>query len=144
MIDNYITLDENLGKGAYSKVQLIEKDNKKYVLKKIFIKNFSKKEIDKAKLEVEILKQFNNEYITKYYDSNIENDEYLNILMEYGGKSNLDTFIKDYKDKKDPIDEKILKKIILQICLGLKEIHKANIIHRDLKPKIYLLMNLII
>ena len=135
MIDNYIILEENFGKGANSKVQLIEKDNKKYILKKIFIKNFSKKEIDKAKQEVEILKKFNNEYITKYYDSSIENDEYLNILMEYGGKSNLNTFIKDYKDKNESIDEKILKKIILQICLGLKEIHKANIIHRDLKPE---------
>ena len=134
MIDNYIILDENLGKGSHSKVQLIEKDNKKYVLKKIFIKDFRQKEIDKAKLEIEILKKFNNEYITKYYDSCIENDEYLNILMEYGGKSDLDTLIKDYKDKNEPIDEKIIKKIILEICLGLKEIHKANIIHRDLKP----------
>ena len=134
MIDKYIILDENLGKGSHSKVQLIEKDNKKYVLKKIFIKDFSKKEIEKAKIEIEILKKFNNEYITKYYDSCIENDEYLNILMEYGGNSDLDTLIKDYKDKNEPIDEKIIKKIILEICLGLKEIHKANIIHRDLKP----------
>ena len=51
-------------------------------LKKIFIKNFKKEEIDKAKQEIDIVKKFNNENITKYYDSNIENDEYLNILME--------------------------------------------------------------
>ena len=67
-------------------------------LKKIFIKNFKKEEIDKAKQEIDILKKFNNEYITKYYDSNIENDEYLNILI---GKYNLNTFINEYKNKND-------------------------------------------
>ena len=117
MIDNYIILDENLGKGSHSKVQLIEKDNKKYVLKKIFIKDFNKKEIEKAKIEIEILKKFNNEYITKYYDSCIENYEYLNILMEYGGKSDLETLIKNNKDKNTPIDEKIIKKIIFIIFI---------------------------
>ena len=68
-----IKFDENLGEGPYSKVQLIEKDN--YVLKKILSINFNKEEIDKAKQEIDILKKFNNEYITKYYDSNIENDD---------------------------------------------------------------------
>jgi len=137
MIANYNILEENLGKGSYSKVQLIEKDNKEYALKKIFIKNFEKDDIKKAEQEVEILKKFNSEYITKYYDSNFEKDEYLNILMEYGGKSNLGTFIQDFKEKKinEFIDEKIIKKVVLQICLGLKEIHKANIIHRDIKPE---------
>jgi serine/threonine protein kinase len=54
--------------------------------------------------------------------------------MEYGGDSDLKKFIKKFKDKHQLIDEPIIKKIILQICNGLKEIHKANIIHRDLKP----------
>ena len=28
----------------------------------------------------------------------------------------------------------LIKKIVTQICIGLKEIHKNNIIHRDLTP----------
>ena len=96
-----IKFDGNLGEGPYSKEQLIEKDN--YVLKKIFIKNFNKKEIDKAKQEIDIFKKFNNEHTTKYYDSNIENDEYLNILMEYDEKYNLNTNINEYKNKNDSL-----------------------------------------
>ena len=44
--------------------------------------------------------------------------------MEYGGESDLNKFIKQYKDKDTFIDEKIIANIIIQICLGLKEIHK--------------------
>ncbi len=40
--------------------------------------------------------------------------------MEYGVKYNLNTFIKEYKNKNVPIDEKIIKRIIKQICLGIK------------------------
>ena len=32
------------------------------------------------------------------------------------------------------IDEKLIKDIIIQISLGLKEIHKNKLIHRDLTP----------
>ena len=55
--------------------------------------------------------------------------------MEYGGDSNLKKFIKQFKDKNELIDEKIIVNIIFQICFGLKEIHEHNIIHRDLKPE---------
>ena len=51
--------------------------------------------------------------------------------MEYGGDMNLDIFI---KNQNKGIEEDIIKKIVLQICNGLKEIHNANIIHRDLIP----------
>ena len=43
------------------------------------------------------------------------------------------------KKKKQKIKENEIIKISLDICEGLKEIHKRNIIHRDLKPEnIYL------
>jgi serine/threonine protein kinase len=71
-----------------------------------------------------------NDNIIEYHDYYKENG-YLNIIMEYGGDKNLDEFI---KDQKCGIDEDIIKKIVLQICNGLKKIHKANVIHRDLTP----------
>ena len=55
--------------------------------------------------------------------------------MEYAGDSNLKSYIKSFKDKNQLIEENIIEKIIRQICLGLKKIHKNKIIHRDLKPE---------
>ena len=84
--------------------------------------------------EINILKSLanndKNDNIIEYYGYYKENG-YLNIIMEYGGDKNLDEFI---KDQKCGIDEDIIKKIVLQICNGLKKIHKANVIHRDLTP----------
>ena len=54
--------------------------------------------------------------------------------MEYC-ENNLKRFINDYKTNKEFIDETILYNIILELCLGIKEIHKHNLIHRDLKPE---------
>ena len=122
---------KEIGKGAFSKVYLMEKDNKYYALKKIPINLLEKEEIDKYKEEINILSSFDNEYIIKYYDSKIDNN-YINIYMEYGGDKNLKQFIESRENRL--IEEEKIVNIILQICLGLKEIHRKKIIHRDLTP----------
>ena len=123
-----------MGHGAFGTVYKLEKDNKYYAYKKILITNLSKEEIDNYLKEAKILSQFNNEYIIKYYYSFIEKD-YFNILMEYGGDQNLKQFIQNRKQEGKSIEENIIKNIINQICLGLKEIHKKKLIHRDLTPE---------
>ena len=124
-----------LDKTAFLDVILVKKDDKYYTLKKINIKGLNEVEIENYNNEIKILKRFHNENIIKFYDSFKDND-YLYILMEYGGESNLRRFIeKHIKDDNKLIDEKIIIDIILQICYGIKEIHNNNIIHRDIKPE---------
>ena len=125
---------KELGKGGYGIVYKLEKDNKFYAYKKILINNLTKEEIDNYNEEAKILSSFDNDYIVKYYYSFFEK-EYFNILMEYGGDKNLKQFIQITKGKKQLIKEPVIKDIIKQICLGLKEIHKAKLIHRDLTPE---------
>ena len=121
-----------IGSGGFGDVFLVEKENKYYALKKLkFI--LTKAEKDKYDKLLNTLFKINNEYIIKYYHSFVENN-YFNVVMEYGDNTNLKQFIQKYKIKSIYIDEKIIEKIIIQICLGLKEIHKNNIIHRDLTP----------
>ena len=133
MSDNYKVIKE-IGKGGFSQVFLVKRMKYYYAMKKINISNLNKEEIEKAENEIKILSKFNSDYIVKYYDSYKE-DNYLVIIMEFVGEMNLKDFIKQQKDKNELIEEKIIQKIIIQICLGLKEIHKAKIIHRDLTPE---------
>ena len=125
---------KKLGEGAFGSVELIEKDHKYYALKSISLDKFNKNDVDQYQKEAKILSILDSKYIVKYYDSYIKKNKYY-ILMEYGGSSNLKKYIKQFKEKHQLIDEKIIENIIIKICLGLKEIHKHKIIHRDLKPE---------
>ena len=125
---------EKIGKGTFGNVYKLEKNNKFYALKKISIKDLDQEEIDKIKQEAKILSDLDNENIIKYYGCK-EEDDYFNIVMEYGGKSNLYNFIQSYRQKNENIEEYKIKDIILQICIAIKVIHENKIIHRDLKPE---------
>ena len=125
---------KELGQGTLGKVYLVQKDNKYYALKKIYIKDINKIDDDSFLNEIKNLSKFNFKYIVKFYEFYIKSDN-LNVVMEYAGDLNLQKFIKKYKNNGELIKEKVIIRIINQICLGLKEIHKNNIIHRDLTPK---------
>ena len=121
---------ELIGAGGCGMAFKAEKDNKYYVLKMIAKKDM----IESYKKNQNLLNklfEIKSEYIVKYYESFVENGIPY-IIMEYGG----DTDLKKYIENQPPllIEEKIIKDIVLQICLGLKEIHKNNLIHRDLTP----------
>jgi surface protein len=133
-MDKNFEIIRELGKGAFGSVYLIKINNKYYALKKIRVREMKKEERDKCIEEANILSSLNSEYIVKFYNSYIEKDNF-NIIMEYAGDVNLKTFIKKHKYINKLIDENLIKNIIIQICLGLKEIHSANIIHRDLTPE---------
>ena len=127
---------KKIGEGGFGKVyQVLNKSNKKnYALKEFSIKGETKDTIQKIKKEAEILSKFNHKNIVKYYDS-FENKNKFYILMELCSGKNIDDFIKEYKEKCELIEEKILYNIIKQICEGIKEMHNKKIIHRDLKPE---------
>ena len=130
---NGYKVKKELGKGGFGKVILVEKENIYYAIKKISIKHLKKEEKNMYKNEIKILSKLESEFIIKYYNFK-EDKDYLNIIMEFGGDDNLKTFIQKHKFQNKYIEENIIKKIIIQICLGLKEIHENKIIHRDLTP----------
>ena len=121
-------IKERIGKGGCGAVYLAQKENKNYALKKI--NDLTKDEIEYYQKILKALYKIRSEYVIKYYESFAEN-ECLYIVMEYGGNTDLKKYI---NEQEHLIEEKIIKDIIIQICLGLKEIHKNKLIHRDLTP----------
>ena len=89
--------------------------------------------MDEYKKIINKLSKLNNENIIKYYNILSERDTF-SIIMEYAGDYNLKQFIAYYKQKSQLINQNLIHDIIIQICLGLKEIHENFIIHRDLTP----------
>ena len=122
-----------LGKGGSGKVQKLQKDKNYYALKTINIEKLEEKNINYCKEEIETLKSFDSKYITKFYDSQKEEKNF-KILMEYGGDTNLKTFIERHREKHELIEEKEITNILIQICEGVKVIHNSKIIHKDLTP----------
>ena len=134
-ISQYI-LKERIGIGSYGMVfKAQRKDDKKtfFVIKQIpFYTNENKENIEEAKNEAKILKQLNCKYIVKYYDSFEENNT-LNIVMEYCQNGDLSTFINENKTKNILLSENQIWKFFIEMSLGLAYIHYRKILHRDLK-----------
>ena len=140
-IEQRYKIIKDLGEGGIGKViQLKDDKNNSYALKMIKIVDLNEEEKKERKENwknetkiLEHLKRFNNKHIIKLIEANDLEEDYLRILMEYGGDCNLKKFIKE----KNGIlmDEKVITNIIEQICDGLKGMHKYRVIHRDLTPE---------
>ena len=83
-------------------------------------------------MESKILKSIQSKYVVKYYES-FEEDNKLNIVMEFCECGDLNEFIEMKKKSKHLLKEDIIWKFFIKITLGLADIHKLKILHRDLK-----------
>ena len=107
-------------------------DNRHYIIQKINTKDITKEELDIIKNESKLLSNLDNKYLVKYYES-FNSEDSFNIVMKYCKSLSLRKFMQNQNGKL--FDKNIVYNFILDICLGLKEIHSNNIIHRDLKPE---------
>ena len=133
MIKDYI-IQERLGIGAYGIVYKVLKktNNNIYVIKQVPLFGLSQKQINDVKLEAKILSSVKSIYIVRYYDS-FEENNYLNIVMEYCDNGDLSQFIDKKKESKELLKENLIWTIFLKITIGLATLHKSKILHRDLK-----------
>jgi tRNA A-37 threonylcarbamoyl transferase component Bud32/photosystem II stability/assembly factor-like uncharacterized protein len=78
--------------------------------------------------EGQLLSSFNHPNIVKVFETGETDDKFF-IAMEFleGGT------LKELLQKNYPLNKLLIKKIMIQICAGLTEIHSQKVVHRDLK-----------
>lgn len=128
-----------LGEGSYGKIYKVrEKHGEKRTL--------VIKEIDCSALrndyealgEINVMARMDSPFIVKYYDSFIQNNNKVNIVMEYCEHGDLHRLLRKRRDPVDESKHKYLSEnrvwsLFIQICIGLQHMHGHNILHRDLK-----------
>lgn len=88
--------------------------------------------------EIEVMARLESPYIVKYFDSFVQLEKKVNIVMEYCEHGDLHKLLKKRKDPTDESKHKYLNEnkvwnFFIQICLGLNYMHSNKILHRDLK-----------
>ncbi len=130
-IISHYKIKKLIGEGGMGKVyEAVDINTKRVVALKILNPQLLKDPENRRRFSVEgqILSGFDHKNIVKVFDVG-ENSGRAFIAMEYliGGT------LKEFIDNNYPCEIELIKKIALQICNSLKEIHSKNIIHRDIK-----------
>ncbi|KAG1683872.1 Serine/threonine-protein kinase Nek4 [Nymphon striatum] len=124
-----------VGKGSYGEVWSArsKKDRKKYVIKKMSLKNISKRENKAAQLEVKLLASLHHPNIVSYKESFTDPGSSIFIVMGFceGG----DMYHLIHARQGVPIGENLVIEWFIQISMALQYIHERNILHRDLKTQ---------
>ena len=139
ILSNYTNIrdlkESNFGKTYIASSK--ENKEKLYVIKQLKLQNQQSIDLNKLNKGYENISIINHKNILKYYYL-IEEDKKkkkYDIVMEYCENSDLREFINFHKKYNKKINQNIIYLIILDICLGLKEIQARNLVHQDLQPK---------
>mmetsp|Transcript_12369 Transcript_12369/g.18759 ORF Transcript_12369/g.18759 Transcript_12369/m.18759 type:complete len:905 (+) Transcript_12369:100-2814(+) len=131
-VGNYILISK-LGSGSYAHVYkaIHNKTNVEYAIKVI-----SREKIESIKLqenlnsEITIMRDYNHMNIIHLYECFTSN-RHIYLVLEYCGGGDLQRYIRSYSR----LEERVVRRFLVQLAQGLKFLHQMNIIHRDIKPQ---------
>ena len=129
-------IERQLGKGSFSSVYLVTRiaDQKIYALKSVTMDKLTKKEQQNSVNEVRILASVSHPNVIGYREAFWDdNNQTLNIVMEYADDGDLQTKIHQMKKNNGIFEEETVWSYAIQMIEGLKALHDKKIMHRDLK-----------
>lgn len=125
------TLVEFLGEGSFGKVYRCQKKNNDYAIKQIDETKIS------AQMEQDFNFRLNSKFLVRYIETfYVPAFGVYYVVMELWQKGDLKGLIQKFKDLGDCIiNPSRLRKIVVQLALGLHELHHYKIFHRNLRPE---------
>jgi NIMA (never in mitosis gene a)-related kinase len=112
-----------------------ESDGSLAVIKKIDIQKLSDEEKRETIKEAKILEVLNHPNIIRFKEVYKTKKGQLCIVMDYADGGDLQSKIKEQKNKGGYLDEPTILNWFTQICLAMKHCHDRKILHRDLKAQ---------
>ena len=129
---------QELGSGSYGRVYLIKHNitNEEYALKVIDKKKLKQMygETDIMKNEINIQSKLIHENIIRLYNVYEDDDNSINLIMEYAKNGNLFELLSK-PENKNGLDEQRAFDYFIQVVNAVYFLHQNNIIHRDIKPE---------
>ena len=127
-------IEHIIGKGSFGIVYLGKKNhtNQKYAIKKINLQNMDQYARRNLVNEIKILTTHACPFIIKFITAFVHSGS-LCIVTEYAQKGDLYMLIKDKETNSAKFTEDEIWHYFIQICMGIKYLHKNNIVHRDIK-----------
>ena len=135
-INNFILYKE-IGKGAVGKVYLAkDKETNKVIAVKVIPQKYFKNEksLKSFQKTIKLIHKLNHKNLTKLVGFEKTKHNFY-VALEYSNGLNLYDYLQNYmkQNNNNPLEESIVKKIIIQVAKGIKHLHNQNIIHRDIK-----------
>jgi len=138
----YYKIEKVLGKGTFGNVYKVKhlRDNKRYAMKKIRVRNQGLYDIRNTVTELRILAFNKSPYLVNMTKTFMSNND-LCIIMEYANCGDLSNKIRKIKQKSLDFDISTIWSYFCQLSLGINYLHEHFIIHRDLKSANILLFD---
>lgn len=123
------TIMEEIGKGGYSKVYLVEnkKTKRQYAMKACFKVKDGKDRSERTRTEIKVLKKLKHPHIIRL-KGYFEDSENIYLILEYISGKDCSKFFKNRLPDREEV-----KKIIRQLVEAVRYCHDHGIVHRDLK-----------
>ena len=123
-----------VGAGNYGRVSVVRHQGTGalHCMKSVDWTNKTEKQVQDSFNEVKVMAALRHPNIIDFIEA-FEEQTVLHIVMEYADAMDLERYLLDKRRRESPVSEGTIMRIFLQICLGLRYLHKEHLLHRDLK-----------